>query len=68
MLFITGLEVQRLNEPCVCQYHLLPLYQVHAMDMLLSASCIDSVCIATPLGMRETQPWEGGCIQFAILR
>lgn len=43
MLFITGLEVQRLNEPGVCQYRLLPLCQVHAMDMLLSASYIDSV-------------------------
>lgn len=44
MLFITGLEVHRLNEPGVCQYRLLPLCQVHAKDMLLSASSIDLVC------------------------
>lgn len=44
MLFITGLEVHRLNEPGVCQYRLLPLCQVQAMDMLLSASYIDPVC------------------------
>lgn len=42
MLFITGLEVHRLNEPSVCQYRLLPLCQVHAVDMLLSASYIVS--------------------------
>lgn len=40
MLFITGLEVHRLNEPSVCQYRLLPLCQDHAVDMLLSASYI----------------------------